>query len=165
MILRGASLILLLGLGGCGEALTDSSRWERRQATIDPPALWRVRALDAAAPSRPVQVCADSAVRAGFVDPMPEFDGRPCERKRDPVLNGPRRRTLCKTHGRSFAVESSVEGDLERAFTVRFSVQPLQGEGAAYGQTRRYERLGPCPGGWRVGEHTDQQGRRLPSAF
>lgn len=158
------SAVLALG-GACSEALTDSSRWERRQAAIDPPELWSVPALDAAAPSHPVKVCADSVVRAGFAAPMPAFDGQACERQGDAVLDGAKRFALCETNGHRFAVTSSVEGDPEQALTVRFSVQPLRGDRTTYGQTLRYQRLGPCPAGWRVGEHTDQHGRRLPSAF
>lgn len=161
MIGRAALLLSVASLAACGEdALLDTSRWEARQARIDPPMLWRVEALDGGAGSGPVQVCADSAMMAGFAQPMPEFDGRKCVPIDEPLQDGTGRTLVCETAGRRFAVASKAAGDLARAYTVRVSVRPLRSGAGGYTQTRRYERLGRCPDGWRVGEHTDQQGRR-----
>jgi hypothetical protein len=153
--------LALLLLAGCGPV--DTTRWQERQAAIDPPMLWRVRVVGGPVASNPVEVCADSIMHAGFMEPMPTLDGQRCQPVDGRRALGPDRRLVCQSQGRRYAVTSHLAGDPDAAFTVRFAVQPL-GRDGAYEQTRRYERLGRCPAGWRVGAHTDQQGRRHADA-
>lgn len=161
--MRLLGLAALALLAGCGEGMADTTRWEERQAAIDPPMLWRVRVLDGAVPSNPVEVCADTIMLNGFLEPMPTFDGARCEPLDGRRSVGADRRLVCRSAGARYAVASQRSGDPASDFTVRFTVRRLGGEGG-YRQTRRYERLGRCPEGWRVGAHTDQQGRRMRDA-
>lgn len=146
-----------LALAACD---ADVERWRQRQADIDPPALWRVEALDGQAVIRTVTVCADSVVHAGFAQPLPASSGRTCEALAEPVRTGPERTLVCDISGRRYAVTSSVVGDQAQAFTVAFAARPLKASGEGFTQTRRYTRTGPCPAGWRIGDHTDRYGRK-----
>lgn len=160
---RAGAIAAVVLLTACDSGVTDVHRWKQRQAAIDPPMLWRVEVLDGAAPSKPVEVCADAIIRNGFLEPMPSFDGLRCEPVGGRRATGSVRRLACEAGGRRYAVLSRTNGDPEQAFTTWFSVSPLHGPGAS-SQTRRYVRLGRCPSGWRIGAHTDQQGRRRPDS-
>lgn len=150
--------LLLLALAGCD---ADVERWRERQAAIDPPLLWQVQALQDGAVVRTVTVCADSVLHAGFTQPLPVSGGQGCETLGEPVSTDGRRTLVCAIGRRRFEVESTVDGDTREAFTVAFSARPARSSpDGAYTQTLRYTRLGACPEGWRIGDHTDRHGRR-----
>ena len=147
--------LLPVALAAC-KVQTD--RWIERQAAVDPPELWRVEVVGSDA--RPVQLCADSILRKGFVSPLPEAEGQPCIPIGDPVETAGGRIQRCAIGNQTLLVAVRVEGD-PAAFSVTFSAQTLrQRTPFAASQTRRYTRLGPCPEGWKVGDNTDQNGER-----
>ena len=156
-----AAALAGLFLQACSEPPLSGARWVERQARVDPMTLWRVEVLDAAEPAPPVLVCADSVLHRGFQDARPNVAGQRCAVVGDPVINGSSRSLRCVSGGRRFAVVSSVTGDVSRDFTVRMHATPVGG--GAFVQTRNYRRLGGCPEGWRIGDHTDANGRRASS--
>ena len=142
-----------------------AQRWIDRQAAIDPPMLWLTEVVDDEPSTGPVRVCADSVLHAGFVQPAPAFGGRRCQRVGDVVAGPGYQASRCEMGGRRYAVTSTTTGDAE-AFTVRLAVRSIGGgERESWEQTRSYRRLGRCPDGWRIGDHTDQDGRRLSDAM
>ena len=151
----------LFFLQGCSEPPLSGARWVERQARVDPMTLWRVEVLDAAKPAPPVLVCADSVLHRGFQDARPNVGGQRCAVVGDPVIHGASRSLRCVSGGQRFAVVSSVQGDVNSDFTVRMHATPVGG--GSFVQTRNYRRLGGCPKGWRIGDHTDARGRRLSS--
>ena len=150
----------LMATAGC-EARTD--RWTERQAAVDPPGLWRVEALGANA--QPVLICVDSFLRKGFAAPLPEVQGQPCVPLGEPVMTQEGQLRRCKIGAETLLLRTTTKGDAN-AFTIalRVTVLGARTEASAV-QTRRYTRLGPCPEGWKVGDTTDQKGRRTNEAW
>ena len=164
----GVGLLVAAGvtLASCEAANEElrAQRWIDRQAAIDPPALWLTEVVDTDPSTGPVRVCADSVLRTGFDQPMPTFGGRPCQRLGDPVVGPGYWAARCETGGSRYAVTSTTTGDPAAAFTVRMAVRKIGGDRQGWEQTRTYRRLGGCPEGWRIGDRTDQKGRRLSDA-
>ena len=150
-----------LFLLACSEPPLTGARWVQRQARVDPLTLWRVEVVDAAEPAPAVLVCADSVLHRGFQDARPNLGGERCAVVGDPVVQGASRSLRCVSGGQRFAVVSSVTGDVSSDFTVRMHAAPAGGR--SFVQTRKYRRLGGCPEGWRIGDHTDAKGRRVSS--
>lgn len=143
---------LLLALTGCGAPRTES-RMAAHQAQVDPPMLWRVEALDAAGrPTAALQVCADTTMREGFARATAEMAGQPCL----PMKGGVERSGLyaarCDLNGRRFGLTVNRTGDPGSDFQVAFALKALDGTDAGVRQVRRFRKLGPCPGGWGIGD-------------
>jgi hypothetical protein len=153
-------LAVLIPLTGC-EARPE--RWAERQAAADPPELWRVEALGSATSGeRPpsVEICADTYLREGFSRPLAEVQGLPCTPAGDPIQTKDGLLRRCTVGTATLLVRTRSEGDADN-FTVELRVTTLgAGPSVTAVQTRRYTRIGSCPPGWKVGEATDQAGRR-----
>ncbi|MEO6338727.1 MAG: hypothetical protein ABIO39_01705 [Caulobacteraceae bacterium] len=150
-------------MAGCYDP-APAEQMRARQLAYDPYDLWSVRVVGPGAPSSPVKVCANNNLRAAFRDPRPDGGGAPCRADKPPVITGRERILRCQIDQVSFVVQSTVTGDPARAFDVAFSAAPVYGGGPTWRQTRRYQRLGPCPEGWEVGDNTDRTGKRLANA-
>lgn len=143
---------LLFVLTGCG-AQPAESRLAAHQAQVDPPALWRIEALDAQGqPIAAVQVCADRTMREGFARALPEAAGQPCLPLKDKVEQTGLFAVRCELNGRRFGLTANRSGDPERDFQVAFAMKALDGTGDGARQVRRFKRLGPCPSGWGIGD-------------
>ncbi|TAJ74674.1 MAG: hypothetical protein EPO51_01055 [Phenylobacterium sp.] len=156
---------LLLALAGCGARHTES-RLAAHQAQVDPPALWRVEALDGAGrPMAALQVCADRTMREGFARATAEVAGRPCLLMKDRVEQDGLFAVRCELDGRRFGLTVNRSGDPERDFQVAFALKALDGTAAGARQVRRFRRVGPCPGGWGIGDQARVGERRGVNAL
>lgn len=143
---------LLLVLAACGAPHTES-RLVAHQATVDPPMLWRVEALDAGGrPSAALTVCADQTLREGFARATAEVGGAPCLPMKDGVEQPGLYAVRCELNGRRFGLTVNRSGDPESDFQIAFAMKALDGTEAAVRQVRRFRRLGPCPHGWGIGD-------------
>lgn len=146
-------------------ALNDRmGQWEDRQRTFDPHELWSVEVLPAQAGWAPVQLCTDARARGGFLQPMPTVDGQPCMADDKPRRHGDVVSYRCTVGAAQFANSATLAGDLQHDFTTTYRITRLGG-GESHQQTRRYRRLGFCPPGWSVGDHTDRSGVRASGAM
>jgi hypothetical protein len=167
-VVAGVSAVaaVWLGWGGGGA----SSFWRERQASGDPPELWSVEAVPQPAGWAPVRLCTDALMRTGFAQPLPLSGPAPCIPVEPPRREGDRYAYRCTLGGAMQGVSSTVRGDPRRDFTATFTITDLSrymtaGAGAEYVQVRRYRRLGACPAGWSVGDHTDRHGVRHAKAM
>jgi hypothetical protein len=118
---------------------------------------WRIAAEDAAK-SRPVYLCADQRTREGFIRPLPEIDGQPCNVLEPPVVRPGVFVAWCQSGDTRAVASSGIHGDLARDFTVttRISTRPsnsaLIKPESEFTQTRHYTFVGACPAGWAVGD-------------
>jgi hypothetical protein len=143
---------LLLALTGCG-AQHAETRLAAHQAQVDPPALWRVEALDAAGqPIAAIQVCADRTLREGFARATAEMAGQPCLPMKDRVEQAGLFAVRCELDGRRFGLTANRQGDPERDFEIAFAMKALDGTDAGARQVRRFRRIGLCPDGWGIGD-------------
>jgi hypothetical protein len=155
-----AAVAAVLGLAACERSGTATDQyWQDRKAAAEQLEFWSIEAVGSNA--APVRICTDVAMRIGFVKPSPAVRntpcilvGRPVETRNDYVFR-------CELGGREWAVTSHWSGERDRDFTDAMSVASLDPPPDAYGQTRRYRRLGPCPSGWIAGDAADAQGRRV----
>lgn len=155
----GSTAIVWFGLLTLAACDVDTTRWKERQAAVDPPTLWQVEVPGSSA--NPVQICVDRGLQEGFRRAVPEADGQVCEPTADPMPTGNGGQILqCTLGGRAWRVRTDVSDGVDR-FTVDYRAEILDTRRPqVFTQLRRYTRLGPCPEGWRIGENTDQQGRR-----
>ena len=160
--LGAAARLGLVGLTGCdvGRANSTESRILTRQATIDPPQLWRVEVLgDAGAVRAAVYVCADAAVRETFTRTRAEVNGAPCRDATSPKIADHGWALVCVAEGRPYAVSASTIGDTAQDFRLNFGLTQIDDTPAGLGpghlavrQSRRFRRIGACPAGWRIGD-------------
>lgn len=144
---------LLLALSGCGVQRAET-RLAAHQAQVDPPRLWRVTALDAAGqPAGAVLVCADRTMTGAFARAGAEVNGQPCLPLKDGVERAGLFAVRCELNGRRFGLTVNRTGDPARDFTVAFALRTVDG-GSEVGarQVRRFQKLGPCPQGWGIGD-------------
>jgi hypothetical protein len=151
--LKALPPLLLLGLAACAaEHDADAGVVARRP---DPPQLWLVQVIGkngmAAAST---YVCADTPLREAFVR-TPQVEGAPCTDVTRLLLRDHEWALRCQARGRQFAVSTQTLGDVTQDFrldsqltpVVRLpGIEPLR-------EARRFRHLGPCPAGWRVGDH------------
>ncbi|GLK47937.1 hypothetical protein GCM10017620_09100 [Brevundimonas intermedia] len=154
-IRHALTAVALVATSAC-EANTD--RWIERQTAVDPPELWQVEALGADV--QPVRICVDGFLRKGFSAPLPEVNGRPCIPMGKSITTPDATLQRCTLGHEDVLVRVTRTGD-DDVFTVALRVTLISGhKDASAVQTRRYTRLGACPKGWKVGDVTDQKGRR-----
>ncbi len=153
---------LLIVLTACSQPEREA-QMAARKAQIDPPALWLAQAFDAEGKvSGAMQICADSMVRDGFARGNAEVAGRPCIARRTGVERPGLYANRCELNGVRFGLTVNRTGDLERDFTVAFALTALDGSGAKARQVRRYQKIGPCPNGWSIGDQARPgEGRRF----
>lgn len=151
---------LLLALSACSRPDVEAQVMAR-QASMDPPQLWRVSALAAdGSVAGDLMVCTDAATRAGFHRANAEVGGQTCAPRRDPVERAGVYANRCELNGRWFGLTVNRSGDQDRDFTVAFALKALDGTGAGARQVRRYQRVGACPSGWGIGDQGRPGGDR-----
>ncbi len=129
-----------------------------------PPELWSIKVWGEARPGRAIRICADGQLRAGFTSLAADFGGTPCAiaSLQKHSWGQTVKFTLCD---KVFGGSTTVDGARDRVFIARSSVTDLDTAETVYARALRFERLGPCPPGWPVGDATDQQGRRATAAY
>lgn len=139
----------------------------RRAAAADPPQLWSIEVVDASARpgDRPIEICADSLIRTGFIAQHAQAGDYPCQVDRAPVITAASASMRCVIGDRQYAIYNAASGDLSRDFQVKFTMRSIGGDDVYLTQTRRYRYLGACPAGWKVGDATDRYGRPAPNAM
>lgn len=148
---RAALLPAVLALAACGPS--GAKLVEVRAAQIDPPQLWLAEALDGnGKPAAAIQVCADSALRAGFVRANAEINGMSCAPHRDAVDRPGLYAVRCDLNGRTYGLTQNRKGDPQQDFQVRFTLTALDGTDVRAAQVRHYRKLGACPAGWGIGD-------------
>ena len=129
-----------------------------------PPALWSIQVAGERTAGRPVELCADDRLRAGFTLFTLEFGAAQC-----PIeqlhRHGAGQNYTCRAGGREYGVSTTVDGRLDRDFVTRTSVTDIDGARTVYRRVLRFRRLGSCPRGWPIGDATDRRGRRGPAVF
>ena len=107
---------------------------------------------------------ADGRLRTGFASLSADFGGAPC------VIASLQKHSWgqtykCAVGDREFGVSTTLDGPLDHDFVARSSVTDLDTAKTVYARALRFERVGICPRDWRVGDATDQHGRRTTAAF
>jgi hypothetical protein len=128
------------------------------------PELWSIRVWGEARPGRAIKICTDGRLRTGFASLAADFGGAPC------AIASLQKHSWgqtyrCTVGGREFGVSTTVDGARDHDFVARSSVTDLDTAQTVYARALRFARLGACPQGWPVGDGTDQQGRRVTSAY
>lgn len=142
---------LVFVLAACSQPR--QARLEAHQATVDPPALWLAQSLDLQGqPTAALYVCADKPLRDGFLRANAEANGRPCLPLKGGVERDGLYATRCELDGRRYGLTVTRTGDPSQAFTTAFALRALDGTGDAARQVRRFQRVGACPAGWRIGD-------------
>jgi hypothetical protein len=167
LIPTAALLISLVGLCACRE--NGAVERQPTPAPADPPSLWSIAVVErgdthGGEPTK-VTICADAAVQAGFKAPLPVADGQACALTGPVGVSRARARMSCDFDGRSFYVQAFIRGDPDKDFYVDFRMRSADAERRVSVQTRHFQRLGPCPTGWVVGDNTDRLGRRRVNAL
>jgi len=140
-------------LAGCAKSEDTAQRMLARQQAIDPPQLWQVERLAAnGAAAETTYVCADTAMRQGFVRARGEVDGAPCQPTAREVVKPGMSALRCEAKGRSYVFSTQTRGDPARDFLLTVAVTPLDRAIGQGSRTSRFRRIGPCPGGWRIGD-------------
>jgi len=134
------------------------------RASGAPPELWSIKVWGEPAAGHAVELCTDGRLRTGFASLSADFGGAPC------VIASLQKHAWgqtykCTVGDREFGVSTTVDGARDRDFVARSSVTDLDTAKTVYARALRFERLGPCPQDWRVGDATDQRGRRVTAAF
>jgi len=149
-------VVAALVLSGCEARPDTAAQLLARQQVVDPPRLWRIEALGDRGKVEGVSfVCADTLLRQTFVRIHAEVDGTPCRTTSGPVTRDGLSTLRCATQGRSYAISSQTAGDPTRDFRLAVTVTPLDRDLGPGRQIRRFQRLGPCPSGWQVGDQAD----------
>ena len=162
---RACAPMLALALAACSQPQAQA-RLEARQGAMDRPSLWLAQALDTdGRVAAAIEVCADGAMRDGFARADAEVNGRPCHPRRDGVERRGLFAVRCEIDERRFGLTVNRRGDPARAFTVSFALTALDGSGVGARQVRRFQRLGPCPAGWRIGDQRRPGGERGVNAL
>ena len=163
---------LVVGLVACQAAPSASDEQVARQKAIDPPQLWLAQVLGEGGKIKgSVFICADSPVREGFSRARAELNGQPCGDATSPRVKPNGRSLRCTAHGRSYTVSSVTVGDLQQDFLVNFALTEQTYFGVADAppprsvrQIRRFQHVGACPMGWRIGDQA-RPGRRPHTAI
>jgi len=143
----------LLLLSACDAGPDAATRLLARQQVVDPPQLWRIEALGGSGEAAGVSfVCADTPLSQTFVRIHPVVEETPCRTTSGPVAEAGWSTLRCTAEGRSYVFSSRTDGDPTRDFRLAVTVTPLSRELGPTRQVRRFQRLGPCPASWRVGD-------------
>lgn len=147
-------VVILFGLAACQREVKVAAAPAPAAApsVAEQPKLWSIEVMDGGKAVSRVDICADSAVRAGFARPAPELNGQPCEHARAPVEKGDTYSTRCHVDNQLYRVGAVIAGDTARDFTVEMAVTRQDRKGPTFEQVRRYRLLGACPAGWHIGE-------------
>ena len=158
-----APLCILAAVTACddGGAARARARLLAAQARVDAPELWRVRIVHEALGGRPVLICADSFLRAGFASVVPATGDRHCSGMSARTVTAAGESYRFSLDGVAYAVTTAITGDRSRDFLARSTVHAVTGVSPDYARSLRFERVGSCPDGWRRGDTTNQAGRRL----
>lgn len=142
----------MLALAACDKPKPATPATSR--AVSQPPAasLWRIDVVEGGKRLGASEICADETVRASFTRPAPEWRGQPCVRVGEAKTTGAAYFARCRFGQQIYTVSSSATGDPMHDLTVDMSVTAQDGKGASFEQTRRYQRLGACPAGLRIGD-------------
>ncbi len=130
-----------------------------------PPQLWRVAAVGEGSPGKPIRFCADARLASGFTSITPEIGGHRCVQEGYTHGAPPSQSYKCLIEGQEFGVVTNVSGRYPEDFTAFSAVIDIDSQRSVYSRSLHFRRLGVCPSGWRIGQATDQQGRRAPAAF
>jgi len=128
---------------------------------VDPPQLWRATVLAPAGQAgAATYICADTPLAQTFARGLPEVNGEICRVIGPPVTTARSFAVRCEALGRRFAVSTATSGDLGHDFRMDFALSPLDAPDAPVRQSIGYQRLGPCPRGWTIGEQARSAGPR-----
>ena len=151
----------LLLVGACDAAPDTAAQLLARQQALDPPRLWRIETLADGGKIVGVSfVCADTPLSQTFARVHAEVGGTPCRTRSGPVTHDGLSTLRCIAQGWNYEVSSQTSGDLTRDFRLAVTVIPLGRDLGSGRQLRRFQRLGACPSGWRIGDQADA--RRQP---
>ncbi|WP_454759083.1 hypothetical protein [Caulobacter segnis] len=139
---------LLLALAGCEQKPVDTPKH------FAPPALWRIEVVeDSGGQTGVVMVCANPEVVSSFSRVEPNINGAPCQLygqvAKDTADEHIKR---CQVGDTRYGLYVTTTRHKVDDFTVRFALQPLTTAGGKVVQARRYQRIGPCPTGWKAGD-------------
>ncbi len=154
---------LLIPLGACDQGHMESIAVSSKPEP--PPQLWEVAATDEARQGRPVHLCADGRLASGFIAITPEIAGRRCTQVGYTRGSPPSQSYRCQIDGQEFGVATDVSGHFPEEFTVYSTVTDIDAQRTVYSRSLHFNHLGLCPTGWKVGQATDQGGRRVFAAF
>lgn len=142
---------LLLALAGCGQQKQDKADTPQH---FELPALWTVEVVeDSGGQAGVVQVCANPELVGSFTRVEPQVNGQKCETYGKVAKDTPAEHIeRCQAGGMRYGLYVTTTRRSPEDFTVRFALQPLQAEGGKVVQLRRYQRVGPCPAGWKAGD-------------
>jgi hypothetical protein len=153
------SIALVCAAGGCAKQ-TAAAAAPRRP----PPQFWLVQSVGAGANVRPVRLCVDPLLRAGFTSFRVNLGKEAC--MADNLTSDASHETYrCTIAGTEYGAVTTWSRPGPDQLVVSSTLVDLDDSTTVFARTLRYSRLGPCPAGWRVGEATDQQGRRVSAAF
>ncbi len=149
VLCSAAAIVVLLGLSACERPHKTAAA---PAAAVEQPQLWRIEVMSGDTATSRIDICADSAVRAGFTRPGPEVGGMPCVRVKGGDRPDGTYSALCRTDDQLYRVGSATKGDKARDFTVEMAATRQDRKGPNYEQVRRYRLIGACPAGWRIGD-------------
>lgn len=145
---KALMVVGLLALAGCEQKPVDTPKH------FAPPALWRIEVVeDSGGQAGVVMVCANPEVVSSFSRVEPNINGAPCQLygqvAKDTADEHIKR---CQVGDTRYGLYVTTTRQKVDDFTVRFALQPLQNAGGKVVQARRYQRIGPCPTGWKAGD-------------
>jgi hypothetical protein len=161
-----AACALLLLLAAC-TGPDPISRMQARQEAADPPQLWSIEVVGAAARpgDKPILICADRLTRTGFLNQHAMTASDLCRPQVAPVVRPDSVSMRCAMGGKTYAVFNLAKGDQARDFEVKFTMRSIPGDEVDLTETRHYRYQGPCPAGWKIGDATDRYGRPAVNAM
>jgi hypothetical protein len=152
-------IALLSAAGGCAKQ-TAAAAAPRRA----PPQFWLVESVGAEAKVRPVRLCVDPLLRTGFTSFRVNLGKEAC--MADHLTSDATHETYrCSVGGSEYGAATTWSQPRPDQLVVSSTLVDLETSTTVFARTLRYSLLGPCPAGWRVGEATDRQGRRVSAAF
>ncbi|WP_304278282.1 hypothetical protein [Caulobacter segnis] len=145
---RLAAAGVVLVLAGCEREVA------RTPAHFTPPSLWRVSVVeDSGGQAGAIDVCANPELVGAFQRAEPKVGGLPCLPVGKPAKDTPDEHiSRCEVGGARYGLYVTTDRRTPDDFTVRFALQPLESAVGKIVQARRYQRLGPCPSGWKAGD-------------
>jgi hypothetical protein len=155
--------ILGLALTGCGDPRLSAASPAVRRGP--PPRLWLIKVSGEADAGQDIRLCADRKLEAGLTAIGPDFAGRPCRQEGYSSAIPPDQSYKCLVDGREFGIATHVSGRYPADFTAASTVVDLDAQRSVYSRALAIRRLGACPAGWKVGQATDQAGRKVTAAF
>jgi hypothetical protein len=154
---------LVLSLSACGERQPfEASRSVPHRPR---PKLWAIEVSGESDAGREIQLCADQRLEAGFASITPEISGRRCAQEGSTAGIPPNQSYKCRINGQEFGVATSVSGRYPEDFTASSTVVDLDDLRSVYSRSLHFSHLGRCPPGWKVGQATNQAGKRVAAAF